>query len=67
MDINNDLFVGIKSWLEDGTDTLQLFHARTNQVYGELAVDSPRMPKRVIVYQTVGDLNHALEIFCMPN
>lgn len=62
MDINNDLFIGINFWFEDGTPSVQLFHAESNEVYGEYAVDSPKMPKNVVIYETVSELTCALQM-----
>lgn len=63
MNPDTDLFVGLKSWFEDGTKSVQLFHAYSNAVYGELAVNSPKMPKQVLIYNTVSELNNALDLF----
>lgn len=63
MNPDTDLFIGIKSWFEDGTDSVQLFHAHSNAVYGEFAVNSPKMPKQVLIYNTVSELNNALDLF----
>lgn len=62
MDIDKDIFFGVKSWFEDGTDSIQLFHAHSNEVYGEYPVGSPKMPKNVIICQTVSELYRALEM-----
>lgn len=61
MDINNDLFFGVKSWFENGTESIQIFHAYSNEVFGEFAINSPKIPKHLIICKTVGELYQELE------
>lgn len=52
------MIVGIKSFYEDGTPTVQLWNGSSGKPIGEYEYDSPKIPQNYILCDTIGEFNH---------
>jgi hypothetical protein len=54
------MIIGVKSFFEDGTASVQLWNGRTGEQLGEFVQGSPKIPNNCILCDTVGEFNHCM-------
>lgn len=56
------MIIGIKSFYEDGTPSVQLWDEETQSPIGEFEQGSPRIPKGCIICNTIGEFKTQMHI-----
>lgn len=56
------MILGIKSCFEDGTPSVQLWDSTTRETLGEFVKGSPKIPKDILLCNTIGELCYYMQI-----
>jgi hypothetical protein len=54
------MILGVKSFFEDGTASVQLWDGKTGEQLGEFEQNSPRIPSDCIICDTVSEFDHRM-------
>ena len=54
------MIIGVKSFFEDGTDSVQLWNGITGEQLGEFVQGSPKIPNNCILCDTVSEFTHRM-------